>query len=99
MPTVGAMSTLVLHQPRPAVPERAPYNTLAAVAVAVALSFVTLIGGIVCGHVALSQIRRSGERGRWLAVIALVVGYAVIAAGAALVIAVPAAALLLHVTS
>ena len=48
-------------------------NTLAIVGFV--LVWFTVIGGIVCGHVALSQIRRTGERGRGLAVAALVIGY------------------------
>lgn len=48
-------------------------NTLAIVAIV--LSFTTSIGGIVLGHIALHQIRRTAERGRGLAIAALVVGY------------------------
>lgn len=66
---------------RPASP-LAPYSTLAAVALA--LTFFTVVGGIVCGHVALSRIARTGERGRWLAIAALVLGYGAVALGAAL---------------
>jgi hypothetical protein len=93
------MSTVVLHQPAPAGTsvEPAPYNTLAAVALA--LSFVTIIGGIVCGHVALSQIARTGERGRWLALLALVIGYGTLLVGAAFVIGLPVTAFVLHTLS
>lgn len=42
------------------------------------LAFVFTIGGIVCGHLALAQIRRTGEGGRGLAIAALVIGYGVI---------------------
>jgi uncharacterized BrkB/YihY/UPF0761 family membrane protein len=35
----------------------------------------TAILGIICGHIALSQINRSGEHGRGLAVAGLVIGY------------------------
>jgi tellurite resistance protein TehA-like permease len=34
--------------------------------------------GIVMGHVALSQIRRTGESGRRIAIAALVVGYSIL---------------------
>jgi hypothetical protein len=87
------MSTVVL--PQPSQYAARPYNSLAAVALA--LTFVTVIGGIVCGHVALSQIRRTGERGRWLALTALVIGYAEVAGIVALFVGLPAFALLLHV--
>jgi len=90
------MSSVVVHQPGTS-PAPAPFNTLAAVALA--LSFVTIIGGIVCGHVALSQIARTGERGRWLAIAALVIGYGTVAIGAAFVIGLPVVALVMHVTS
>lgn len=70
--------------------ERAPYNSLAAIALAI--TFVTIIGGIVCGHVALSQIARTGERGRWLAVTALVIGYSIVGFFAVLLLTVAGAA-------
>jgi hypothetical protein len=54
-------------------PARAGTNTLAIVAFV--LSFFFAIPGIVCGHVALSQLRRTGERGRGFAIAALVLGY------------------------
>ena len=34
------------------------------------------MAGIVCGHIALSQIKRTGEGGRGLAIAALIIGYA-----------------------
>lgn len=42
---------------------------------------VTFIIGIVCGHIALAQIRRTREQGASLAVAALWVGYLYLAAG------------------
>lgn len=50
-----------------------PTNTLAILALV--LSFVVSVGGIVCGHVALSQIKRTGEGGRGLALAGLIIGY------------------------
>lgn len=58
-----------------------PQNTLAVVGFV--LSFFFSVPGIVCGHIALSQIKRTGERGRGLAIAGLVIGYL----GLALVIA------------
>jgi len=49
------------------------YNTMAIVALVLAL--LTSVGGIVCGHIALSQIRRTGEPGHGLALAATVIGY------------------------
>jgi hypothetical protein len=56
-----------------------PTNTLAIVALILGLSgfifFITGIGGIVCGHIALSQVKRTGQNGRGLAIAGLVSGY------------------------
>ncbi|GAA2610393.1 hypothetical protein GCM10010399_46610 [Dactylosporangium fulvum] len=43
-----------------------------------ALIFAVLLPpfGIVMGHIAWAQIKRTGETGRWLALTALIVGYA-----------------------
>ena len=70
------MQTWSPSQPPATAQERPPYNTLAPISLA--LTFMTILGGIVCGHVALAQIHRTGERGAWLAVLALVIGYTVI---------------------
>lgn len=50
-----------------------PTNTLAILALV--LAFVISPGGIICGHIALSQIKRTGEGGRGLAVAGLIIGY------------------------
>ena len=57
----------------------APYgpqstNTLAVVALVLGLVGVSL-GGVICGHLALGQIRRTGERGSGMAIAGLVLGY------------------------
>lgn len=44
-------------------------------------SFVVSIAAVITGHIALSQIRRTGENGRGLAIAGLVIGYAGIAFG------------------
>lgn len=48
-------------------------NTLAIVAFVLALT--TAVGGIICGHIALSQIKRTGEGGHGLALAGTIVGY------------------------
>lgn len=78
LPSVEGMTAVLPAQTRPS------WNTLAPIALA--LTFVTIVGGIVCGHVALAQIARTGERGRWMAVLALVIGYAVVAFFALLIV-------------
>lgn len=54
-----------------------PQNTLAVVGFI--LSFFVAIAGIVCSHIALSQIKRTGERGRGLAIAGLAIGYTFLA--------------------
>lgn len=48
-------------------------NTLAIIAL-IASFFISIVG-VVLGHIALSQIKRTGEGGRGLAIAALVIGY------------------------
>ena len=38
-------------------------------------SFFISIVGIILGHIALSQIKRTGEKGRGLAIAGLIIGY------------------------
>ena len=66
------------QQPAPGVyppmyPPPRPTNSMAIAALVSALVLAPL--GIVLGHIALSQIRRSGEEGRGLAMAGLVIGY------------------------
>jgi hypothetical protein len=51
----------------------APTNVLAIVALVSA--FFIPVAGIVCGHLALGQIKRTGENGRGLALAGLIIGY------------------------
>ena len=56
-------------------------------------SFFVGLAGIICGHIALSQIKRTGEKGRGLALAATIIGYAQVGlmflwVGAILIIAV-----------
>src|SRR3954469_16996948 len=61
-------------------------NTLAIVGLV--LSFVVSIAGVICSHIALSQIKRTGEAGRGLAIAGLIVGYVFTAFGALYIIGV-----------
>jgi hypothetical protein len=56
-----------------AYPPAPPTNTLAIVAFV--LSFVVSVGAVICGHIALGQIKRTGEGGRGFAIAGLVIGY------------------------
>lgn len=53
-------------------------NVLAIVAF-VGSFFVSLVG-IICGHIALSQVKRTGEKGRGFALAGLIIGYVSLAA-------------------
>jgi hypothetical protein len=50
------------------------YNTFGVLAPI--LAFVVPPAGVVLGHLALPQIRRTGEHGRWAAIWGLILGYA-----------------------
>jgi hypothetical protein len=62
------------HQP----PQRSHYNTLGVLAPIFAV--VAPPAGVVLAHLALPQIHRRGERGRWAAIWGLVIGYTLCAA-------------------
>jgi hypothetical protein len=54
-------------------------NTLAVVSLATALTSIGAVAAIITGHVALTQIKRSGESGRGLALAGTIIGYLTIA--------------------
>ena len=59
--------------PYSAPPPAAGTNVLAIIALVA--SFFVPIAGIICGHIALAQIKRTGEQGRGLALAGLIIGY------------------------
>ncbi len=59
-------------------------NTLAIVSLV--LAFVVSLGAIICGHIALSQIKKTGERGHGLALAGVIIGYVGFFAGLAYII-------------
>lgn len=70
------------YTPPPAAPTYAPVqrtNTLAIVGFV--LSFFVSVGAVVVSHIALSQIKRTGEGGHGLAIAGLIIGYVGIALG------------------
>jgi Domain of unknown function (DUF4190) len=69
----GATSYAPRGWPAPYGPQNT--NTLAVVALVLGLVGVSL-GGVICGHLALGQIRRTGEQGSGMANAGLVLGYA-----------------------
>ena len=65
---------------------QAKTNTLA-IASLISSFFISLLG-IILGHIALNQIKTTGEGGRGLAIAGVVIGYASIAIGIIFVIAI-----------
>ncbi|CAN5546114.1 hypothetical protein BH10ACT6_BH10ACT6_14530 [soil metagenome] len=95
-PVPPAASEPVTPPPPPAVPEAAlpnpyaqpyaqqyvtapPTNTLSIVALI--LAFFVPLAAIICGHIALGQIKRTGQGGRGLALAGTVLGYVFIGLG------------------
>jgi Domain of unknown function (DUF4190) len=60
-------------------------NTLAIIALV--LGIVVPIGGIICGHIALAQIKRTGEAGHGLALAGTIIGYVLTVLGIVLIVA------------
>ncbi|MFF1878875.1 DUF4190 domain-containing protein [Leifsonia sp. NPDC058230] len=60
-------------------PAQRGYNTLAIVGFI--LSFFVNVVGVILSFVALSQIKRTGEQGRGLAIAGIIIGFAEIAFG------------------
>jgi hypothetical protein len=54
-------------------------NTLAVVSLASAVSLFGAPAAVISGHVALQQLKTSGEKGRWMALVGVVLGYVGIA--------------------
>jgi peptidyl-prolyl cis-trans isomerase B (cyclophilin B) len=66
------------------VPQTERYNVLAIVGFV--LAFFISIGAVICGHIALAQIKRTGEKGHGLALAAVILGYLGILVGIIFVI-------------
>jgi hypothetical protein len=62
-------------------------NTLSVVSLATSVTGFGALAGVITGHIALSQIKKSNEGGRPLAIAGLVVGYAFIGFGIAATVA------------
>jgi uncharacterized membrane protein len=76
-PIVYGSGQPVYYAPRPT-------NTLAIVAFV--LAFFVSIAAIICGYIALGQIRRTGEGGHGLALAAVILGWVSIALSIIIVI-------------
>jgi hypothetical protein len=51
-------------------------NTLAIISLVTSILWGTALVGIITGHIAMSQIKRTGESGRGLALAGVIIGYA-----------------------
>ncbi|WP_247048788.1 DUF4190 domain-containing protein [Arthrobacter rhizosphaerae] len=60
-------------------PVQAKTNTLA-IAALISVFFISLLG-IILGHIALNQIKTTGEGGRGLALAAVIIGYVSVVIG------------------
>lgn len=67
-------------------PTRSNKTNGLAIAALVSSFFISIVG-IILGHIALNQIKRTGEGGRGLAIAGLVIGYLGLLAGIIVVIA------------
>lgn len=63
----------------------APKTNTMAIAALISSFFISLLG-VILGHIALNQIKNTGEGGRGLAIAGLVIGYVGILAGIIVVI-------------
>ncbi len=61
-------------------PQTDRWNVLAIVAFVTV--WFTVILGLIFGHIALSQIKKTGEKGRGLALAAVIIGWIAVALGA-----------------
>lgn len=64
-------------------PQEPKYNVLAIVSFVCA--FFVSLAAVICGHISLSQIKKTGEKGRGLALAGVIMGYLGLLAGAVLV--------------
>jgi hypothetical protein len=61
--------------PQSYAPATAKTNTLAIISLVTSILWGTALVGVITGHIALSQIKRTGESGRGLALAGVIIGY------------------------
>ncbi|WP_350349190.1 DUF4190 domain-containing protein [Agromyces sp. G08B096] len=54
-------------------------SLIASIAGIVVVYFIGSVVGVICGHISLNQIKKTGEQGRGMAIAGLIVGYVGIA--------------------
>lgn len=62
-------------------PAQQPTGTNTLAIIALISSFFISLAGVICGHIALGQIKKSGEQGRGLALAGVIIGYIGLALG------------------
>ena len=62
-----------MSQPMPTAPMARKTNTLAIVSLV--LAFFVSLGAVITGHIALGQIKKTGEGGHGLALAGVILGY------------------------
>lgn len=72
--------------PAPVGAPAAKWNVLSIVSLVTSIIGISL-AGIITGHIALGQIKKTGEQGNVLAIIGLILGYLGLVAGVIIVIA------------
>ena len=65
---------------QPAYAPARPWNVLSIVSLVASLIGFGIVG-IITGHIALGQIKKTGEQGRGLALAGAIIGYVAVAAG------------------
>lgn len=78
--------------------QQAPYNVLGIVSFVLSVLGFTIVA-VILGHISMSQIKRTGERGRGFAIAGLVIGYVTLAIGILFIIVIVGAGLLAASTS
>jgi hypothetical protein len=73
-PATGAPNVQPISYSRGEYAAVAPWNGLAIASLVLSIIGLSLIG-VILGHIALSQIKRTGEQGSVLAIVGLVLGY------------------------
>jgi Domain of unknown function (DUF4190) len=77
-----------MSEPTPyaAAPMAAGQKTNVLAIVSLVLAFVVSLGAVITGHIALSQIKKTGEAGHGLALAGVILGYIGLAVGAIFVV-------------
>ena len=79
-PTPTTPAPAYAQPAQPAYAPARPWNVLSIVSLVASLIGFGIVG-IITGHIALGQIKKTGEQGRGLALAGTIIGYVAVAAG------------------